>query len=136
MGRPGERGRGAIGKGAREASLARVESGLKADVEGFLDGQLKETVEEMAALLNDPENPPTQSMLYAVQRHRDVLEDYKVDFKRTKARVCLLWDIVHYRWARDVLARLCLDRSGWAQEVADASSTRVTCNMHWIRPTY
>ena len=72
-----------------------MECGLKADVEGFLDGQLKETVEEMAALLNDPENPPTQSMLHAVQRHRDVLEDYKVDFKRTKARVCLLWNIVH-----------------------------------------
>jgi hypothetical protein len=67
-----------------------VECGLKADVEGFLDGQLKETVEEMAALLNDPENPPTQGMLHTVQRHRDVLEDYKVDFKRTKARVCLL----------------------------------------------
>jgi len=61
-------------------------------VEGFPDGQLKETVEEMAALLNDPENPPTQSMLHAVQRHRDVLEDYKVDFKRTKACVCLLWN--------------------------------------------
>jgi Golgi SNAP receptor complex protein 1 len=75
--------------------LARVRCGLKADVEGFPDGQLKETVEEMAALLNDPENPPTQSMLHAVQRHRDVLEDYKVDFKRTKARVCLLWDIAH-----------------------------------------
>lgn len=68
-----------------------MECGLKADVEGFPDGQLKETVEEMAALLNDPENPPTQSMLHTVQRHRDVLEDYKVDFKRTKACVCLLY---------------------------------------------
>ena len=87
MGRPGERGRGAVRKGARKPPLARVECRLKADVEGFSDGQLKETVEEMAALLNDPENPPTQSMLHAVQRHRDVLEDYKVDFKRTK--VCV-----------------------------------------------
>ena len=69
--------------------MARVECRLKADVEGFSDGQLKETVEEMAALLNDPENPPTQGMLHAVQRHRDVMEDYKVDFKRTKACVCL-----------------------------------------------
>ena len=67
-----------------------MECRLKADVEGFSDGQLKETVEEMAALLNDPENPPTQSMLHAVQRHRDVMEDYKVDFKRTKAGVCVL----------------------------------------------
>ena len=84
-----------------------MECGLKADVEGFPNGQLKETVEEMAALLNDPENPPTQNMLHAVQRHRDVLEDYKVEFKRTKACVCLLWsiNIEHYRRARATLSR-------------------------------
>lgn len=92
-----------------------MECGLKADVEGFSDGQLKETVEEMAALLNDPENPPTQSMLHAVQRHRDVLEDYKVDFKRTKVCACLL--CIGYRALHSI-------------QVSDTLFTRVTCNTH------
>jgi len=51
------------------------------------DGQLTEIVEEMAALLNSPDGAPTQSMLHNVQRHRDVLQDYKADFRRTKANL-------------------------------------------------
>lgn len=41
----------------------------------------------MAALLNNPDGAPTQSMLHNVQRHRDVLQDYKADFRRTKANL-------------------------------------------------
>lgn len=49
--------------------------------------QLTETVEEMASLLNNPSSPPTQSMLHTVQRHRDVLSDYKADFRRTRTNL-------------------------------------------------
>lgn len=41
----------------------------------------------MAALLNSPEGAPTQSMLHTIQRHRDVLQDYRADFRRTKANL-------------------------------------------------
>ncbi|KIO24177.1 hypothetical protein M407DRAFT_103123 [Tulasnella calospora MUT 4182] len=41
----------------------------------------------MAAQLNDTTSPPSQSMLHAVQRHRDVLQDYTRDFARTKSNV-------------------------------------------------
>lgn len=54
----------------------------------------------MAALLNRPDTPPSQSMLHTVQRHREVLADYKADFLRTKTnlehalnRVNLLKDV-------------------------------------------
>ncbi|KAG9048830.1 hypothetical protein FS837_011913 [Tulasnella sp. UAMH 9824] len=56
------------------------------EVEGLLD-KLRETHEEMAAQLNDATSPPSQSMLHAVQRHRDVLQDYTRDFARTKSNV-------------------------------------------------
>ena len=46
--------------------------------------QLRETHEEMAAMLNDPLAPPSQSILHAVQRHRDALQDYTRDFHRAK----------------------------------------------------
>jgi Golgi SNAP receptor complex protein 1 len=38
----------------------------------------------MAASLNTPNSAPTQNMLHAVQRQRDVLNDYKTEFRRTK----------------------------------------------------
>ncbi|KAG8941046.1 hypothetical protein FRC04_004825, partial [Tulasnella sp. 424] len=56
------------------------------EVEGLID-KLRETHEEMAAQLNDATSPPSQSMLHAVQRHRDVLQDYTRDFGRTKTNV-------------------------------------------------
>ncbi|CCA67747.1 related to SNARE protein of Golgi compartment [Serendipita indica DSM 11827] len=61
-------------------------SDLEAEIEGLFE-KLTETVEEMAALLNNPSSPPTQSMLHTVQRHRDVLQDYKTDYRRTKTNL-------------------------------------------------
>jgi len=49
--------------------------------------QLTETVEELSTLLNNSASPPTQSMLHTIQRHRDVLADYKADFRRTKSNL-------------------------------------------------
>jgi len=59
---------------------------LEAEVEDLLE-KLKETNEEMSALLNDTDNAPSPSMLHTVQRHRDVLKDYTQDFARTKTNV-------------------------------------------------
>ena len=53
----------------------------------YNDSKLTETVEEMAALLNNPNGAPSQSMLHNIQRHRDVLQDNKADFRRTKANL-------------------------------------------------
>jgi hypothetical protein len=122
--------------------MTGVKCRLKADVEAFPDEQLKETVEEMAALLNDPENPPTQSMLHAVQRHRDVLEDYKMDFKRTKASF-ICYGISYTTYRRETTlrtpvgcARSRSERLDLRGTITDTLSARVTCNMHWIKPTY
>lgn len=41
----------------------------------------------MAAMLNDPNAPPSASQMHAVQRHREVLTDFERDFHRTKTAV-------------------------------------------------
>lgn len=46
--------------------------------------QLKETNDQLSTLSNDSANPPSQSMFRAIQRHRDVYQDYSREFKRTK----------------------------------------------------
>lgn len=35
---------------------------------------------------SDPAAPPSSSMSHAVQRHRDIMQDYNRDFNRTKVR--------------------------------------------------
>ena len=50
--------------------------------------QLKESNDQLSVLLNDASNPPSQSMSRAIQRHRDVYQDYARELKRTK--VCLI----------------------------------------------
>ena len=42
----------------------------------------------MSALSTDTENPPSQSMLRAIQRHREVYLDYARELRRTKVRQC------------------------------------------------
>ena len=49
--------------------------------------QLNETNDQLSVLLNDTSNPPSPSMSRAIQRHRDVYQDYARELKRTK--VCL-----------------------------------------------
>ncbi|KIM32269.1 hypothetical protein M408DRAFT_326891 [Serendipita vermifera MAFF 305830] len=72
--------------GELEAGAQDRWSDLEAEIEGLFE-KLTETVEEMAAFLNNPNGAPSQSMLHAIQRHRDVLQDYKADFRRTKVNL-------------------------------------------------
>jgi len=48
---------------------------------------LKETNDQLSTLSHDTSNPPSQSMFRAIQRHRDVYQDYAREFNRTKANV-------------------------------------------------
>ncbi|KAF8333067.1 uncharacterized protein EI90DRAFT_3052860 [Cantharellus anzutake] len=59
---------------------------MEHELEDLLE-KLKETHEEMVAILNNPVAAPSQSVLHAVQRHRDALQDYTRDFHRAKANV-------------------------------------------------
>jgi len=59
---------------------------LEHELEDLLE-KLKETHEEMVAILNDPVVPPSQSVLHTVQRHRDALQDYTRDFHRAKGNI-------------------------------------------------
>jgi len=59
---------------------------LQNEVEDLLEN-LKETNDHLSALLQDTSNPPSQSMSRAIQRHRDVYQDYARELKRTKGNV-------------------------------------------------
>jgi len=54
---------------------------------GDLLEKLGETNSALDAVAQDTDNPPSQSMLRAIQRHRDVYQDYGREFRRTKANV-------------------------------------------------
>ncbi|EKM61663.1 uncharacterized protein PHACADRAFT_112469 [Phanerochaete carnosa HHB-10118-sp] len=59
---------------------------LEIEVEELLQ-KLGELNDKLGALSNDPDGPPSQSMLRAIQRHREVYQDYSKEFRRTKANV-------------------------------------------------
>ncbi|KIM88839.1 hypothetical protein PILCRDRAFT_813824 [Piloderma croceum F 1598] len=59
---------------------------LQNEVEDLLEN-LRESNDQLSVLLNDASNPPSQSMSRAIQRHRDVYQDYARELKRTKANV-------------------------------------------------
>ncbi len=50
--------------------------------------QLQEINDQLSALSSDTENPPSQSMLRAIQRHREVYLDYARELRRTKVCPC------------------------------------------------
>ncbi|KAL7408787.1 28 kda golgi snare protein [Mrakia frigida] len=52
-----------------------------------LIAKLTQTVEQLSETLNDPDETPSTTMLHAVQRHREVLGDYKRDFLQTRTNV-------------------------------------------------
>lgn len=56
----------------------------------FFAIQLTQTVEQLSETLNDPDETPSTTMLHAVQRHREVLGDYKRDFLQTRVRTISL----------------------------------------------
>ncbi|OSD06214.1 V-snare-domain-containing protein [Trametes coccinea BRFM310] len=59
---------------------------LENEVDELLE-KLQEINDQLSALANDVENPPSQSMLRAIQRHREVYLDYARELRRTKANV-------------------------------------------------
>jgi len=58
----------------------------ESEVDDLLE-KLGETNSALDAVAHDTDNPPSQSMLRAIQRHRDVYQDYSREFRRTKANV-------------------------------------------------
>ncbi|CDO73095.1 hypothetical protein BN946_scf185007.g149 [Trametes cinnabarina] len=59
---------------------------LEIEVDELLE-KLQEINDQLSALANDAENPPSQSMLRAIQRHREVYLDYARELRRTKSNV-------------------------------------------------
>ncbi|CAO1623153.1 unnamed protein product [Sympodiomycopsis kandeliae] len=59
---------------------------LESQVEDLLS-QLSESISSLSQLLDDPELPPSTVQLHAVQRHRDVLNDFERDFRRCRNNV-------------------------------------------------
>ncbi|KAI0931503.1 hypothetical protein AcW2_000379 [Taiwanofungus camphoratus] len=59
---------------------------LEVEVDELLQ-KLGEINDQLSALSSDAENPPSQSMLRAVQRHREVYQDYSCELRRTKTNV-------------------------------------------------
>ncbi|KAG8933451.1 hypothetical protein FRC02_011829 [Tulasnella sp. 418] len=59
---------------------------LESEVDGLLE-KLRETHKEMAEQVDKPQAPPTQSVLHALQRHKELIQDYGRDFSRTKTNV-------------------------------------------------
>ncbi|RDX51895.1 V-snare-domain-containing protein [Lentinus brumalis] len=59
---------------------------LEIEVDELLE-KLQEINDQLSALSSDTENPPSQSMLRAIQRHREVYLDYARELRRTKGNV-------------------------------------------------
>ncbi|KAH9929668.1 V-snare-domain-containing protein [Fomitopsis serialis] len=59
---------------------------MEADVDELLE-KLKENNDQLSRLADDTQNPPSQSMLRAIQRHREVYQDYARELRRTKTNV-------------------------------------------------
>ncbi|KIJ22015.1 hypothetical protein PAXINDRAFT_124436 [Paxillus involutus ATCC 200175] len=61
---------------------------LQGEVEDLLEkastGPLKETNDALLALSSNPDSLPSQSMSRAIQRHREVYQDYARELQRTK----------------------------------------------------
>ncbi|KZT72890.1 V-snare-domain-containing protein [Daedalea quercina L-15889] len=59
---------------------------LEAEVDELLE-KLREINDQLSKLAEDTDNPPSQSMLRAIQRHREVYQDYARELRRTKTNV-------------------------------------------------
>ncbi|EPT03518.1 hypothetical protein FOMPIDRAFT_1115882 [Fomitopsis schrenkii] len=59
---------------------------MEAEVDELLE-KLQEINEQLSRLAEDTDNPPSQSMLRAIQRHREVYQDYSRELRRTKTNV-------------------------------------------------
>ncbi|KAN0100385.1 hypothetical protein V8E55_000369 [Tylopilus felleus] len=59
---------------------------LQSEVEDLLE-KIKETNDALLALSTDPDSIPSQSVARAIQRHREVYQDYAREYQRTKANI-------------------------------------------------
>ncbi|KAI5449396.1 protein transport protein gos1 [Naganishia albida] len=59
---------------------------MEEEIEELLD-KLSSTLDSLTALLNSPDVPPSTSMLHAASRHRDIYDDYRREFVRTRANI-------------------------------------------------
>ncbi|KIJ66210.1 hypothetical protein HYDPIDRAFT_174373 [Hydnomerulius pinastri MD-312] len=59
---------------------------LEGEVEDLLE-KLRETNDALQALSSNPDSMPSQSMSRAIQRHREVYQDYSRELRRTKTNV-------------------------------------------------
>lgn len=77
-------------EGSRDRGRGATNQGTLSSLPKFTDNetvlQLGEINDQLGDLSNDPETPPSQSMLRAIQRHRDVYEDNAKELRRTKVR--------------------------------------------------
>ncbi|KAH9951013.1 V-snare-domain-containing protein [Amylocystis lapponica] len=73
-------------RGPRGKRLEERWKDLEVEVEELLQ-KLGEINDQLSTLSSDSENPPSQSMLRAIQRHREVYQDYSKELRRTKANV-------------------------------------------------
>lgn len=66
-------------------------SHLEGNLNYYVIYQLGELNDQLSKLSSDPDTPPSQSMLRAIQRHREVYQDYSRELKRTKVRLHILF---------------------------------------------
>jgi Golgi SNAP receptor complex protein 1 len=59
---------------------------IQGEVEDLLE-KLKETNDALLALSSNPNSTPSQSMSRAIQRHREVYQDYARELQRTKTNI-------------------------------------------------
>ncbi|PSR71092.1 hypothetical protein PHLCEN_2v13061 [Hermanssonia centrifuga] len=59
---------------------------LEAEVDELLQ-KLEENNDKLSTLSDNPDTPPSQSMMRAIQRHREVYQDYSRELRRTKTNV-------------------------------------------------
>ncbi|WVQ77727.1 hypothetical protein IAR50_007417 [Cryptococcus sp. DSM 104548] len=59
---------------------------VEEEVEELLQ-KLEQAIDDLMALINSPNQPPSASMQHAAQTHRDNLDDYRRDFIRTRSNV-------------------------------------------------
>jgi len=69
-----------------DAGIGGSSHELEVEIDGLLD-RLRDLNEELGRVLDRPDAPSGTAVSHAVQRHREVLQDYTRDFLRTKANV-------------------------------------------------
>ncbi|KAJ9097160.1 hypothetical protein QFC21_004829 [Naganishia friedmannii] len=59
---------------------------MEEEIDELLE-KLSATLDTLTALLNSPDEPPSTSMMHAASRHRDIYDDYRREFVRTRSNI-------------------------------------------------